>query len=585
MIWLIIVALILFLVFVCLQIKRKIMKGGEFVAFHSKGNDAVILSPSQFALLEQVINIRCFNDILNKSIRQLTEKRVFKFDDTVYALKEYSDKMLSDANLDLCGTIFNGNDAKLKDNITSGWAVCEWKDDGSGAGSNVYSKYTKPPPDEDDSHSLSPLTPGRKRLPQDTPNEFMDPLDITGGIEYREYDSDTLKDCVVQLYKTKNGALVTSSPNVSVFLEFCYNNLGAEDHLTRINAFMNIHNATKEILDYIIDNAIWNSVYIIRILVLKDGKLFNNIDDVKTSLRKSFNEIDDKSIFIFNGANPMYINNLIRKNGKNIIEQMLSPCTGEKCKQTIGNESYDISNFDVRDMLKDQSFGTNDDDIEFKNVQSYAGLLFEIQKKGLTKEAAVRSLNKIFDDNGKRNNKLYNDSYAIAIQQIGTSNINFHTIVVPATQTAFAYDEYIELKKGEMNINIQVEHSENMDRHKSNLVEFIARTFMMNDKEVDVNKINPLRDLINAFNYALDGNKFNVFYNYNVDKMLSGGTQGAKQSTKIKRHRTGSTFKNNSVETTKPKTTMKNNTPLLIQHFGLYAEHLLNKHILVQHPR
>ena len=137
------------------------MKGGEFVAFHSMvKNNSIILSPSQFVLLEQVMNIMCFNDILTKSIQQLTEKRVFKFGDTVYASKHYSDKMLSDANLDLCGVVFN-NGNKLKSDIKLGYAVCEWKDDGSGASNEAAPEEVLVNPQEAEALEEEEMDDGR----------------------------------------------------------------------------------------------------------------------------------------------------------------------------------------------------------------------------------------------------------------------------------------------------------------------------------------------------------------------------------------------------------------------------------------
>ena len=517
MVWLIIIALILFLVFVCLQIKRKIMKGGEFVAFHSMvKNNSIILSPSQFVLLEQVMNIMCFNDILTKSIQQLTEKRVFKFGDTVYASKHYSDKMLSDANLDLCGIVFN-NGNKLKSDIKLGYAVCEWKDDGSGAGSNVYSIYTyrKSSSSSSPLSPSSPLTPGLKRLPPTTPiPEAMEPLDLEGGDEYKQYVN--IKENVIQLSLDKPPML--DPLHVHVFLEFCFNNFGEQNHLTRLNAFRNIHNATKEILDYIVDNARRKSVYIIRILVKRDGSLFNNIETIKDSIRKLWRyKIDDKEIHIFNGASYEYI----------------QPLINSKIDSVIGDKSFESKHKSTKtlvDQIKSIANVPIDND--------YLRALLRKDPSINNKESAITALNSLFNNDPRiaERTVLYQQCISRLSDEFGASNIAFNNIIVPETTNTFAYDEYILLKKRDMNISIQVEHSEGMDRHKSNLIEFIARMFMMKDTYVNVNKINPLRDLINTFNYTLRDHKLDP-------------------------------------------------TSLLIQHFGVYAKRLLGKDIFVQHPR
>ena len=62
---------------------------------------------------------------------------------------------------------------------------------------------------------------------------------------------------------------------------------------------------------------------------------------------------------------------------------------------------------------------------------------------------------------------------------IGFDKSNFNTVVVPATKSEFSYDEeinlYIEKNGRRYVIDLQIEHSEGEESHKSNLVEFIGR--------------------------------------------------------------------------------------------------------------
>lgn len=93
--------------------------------------------------------------------------------------------------------------------------------------------------------------------------------------------------------------------------------------------------------------------------------------------------------------------------------------------------------------------------------------------------------------------------------------INYKDVCVPKTTGRFSYDEgmliqIMDTKNGEETFNIQVEHSENSGKHKSNFVEFIARNTIpyLDGKD---NYIDILESLFRNTNYLKeDKNKFSV---------------------------------------------------------------------------
>lgn len=80
---------------------------------------------------------------------------------------------------------------------------------------------------------------------------------------------------------------------------------------------------------------------------------------------------------------------------------------------------------------------------------------------------------------------------------------------IPPTKDQFSYDEELML---EANIDIQVEHSENLNNHKSNFVEFISRNLSSKTDEAN------LRIAFEATNYLNKGEeKFKVNLMKNAD--------------------------------------------------------------------
>lgn len=92
------------------------------------------------------------------------------------------------------------------------------------------------------------------------------------------------------------------------------------------------------------------------------------------------------------------------------------------------------------------------------------------------------------------------------------NNVNFHyydendgrfdTIIIPPTENVFFMDEFLLVNYNNQNFNIQIEHSENMEMHKSNLVEFLMR---MGDK-FDISN-DDLFKLIRSFGYLTNMEK------------------------------------------------------------------------------
>ena len=75
----------------------------------------------------------------------------------------------------------------------------------------------------------------------------------------------------------------------------------------------------------------------------------------------------------------------------------------------------------------------------------------------------------------------------------------FQNIVIPSTKKEFKYDEYIDATSKGNNYHIQIEHSEGLQKHKSNLVEFILR---QHKPEADTIA------LLNYFGYNMHDNRY-----------------------------------------------------------------------------
>lgn len=75
----------------------------------------------------------------------------------------------------------------------------------------------------------------------------------------------------------------------------------------------------------------------------------------------------------------------------------------------------------------------------------------------------------------------------------------FQNIVIPSTKKEFKYDEYIDATSNGINYHIQIEHSEGLQKHKSNLVEFVLR---QHKPEAETIK------LLNYFGYKMHDGKY-----------------------------------------------------------------------------
>lgn len=80
----------------------------------------------------------------------------------------------------------------------------------------------------------------------------------------------------------------------------------------------------------------------------------------------------------------------------------------------------------------------------------------------------------------------------------GKSMIKY-PINIPDTKISFDMDEYLFIETSNFNYHIQIEHSENSSRHKSNLVEFLLRTFNYFGYPNE-----SLKELLKNINYNLD---------------------------------------------------------------------------------
>lgn len=89
-----------------------------------------------------------------------------------------------------------------------------------------------------------------------------------------------------------------------------------------------------------------------------------------------------------------------------------------------------------------------------------------------------------------------------------TGITKFNTINIPSTKDSFAMDEFLFVKSNsvkttnEINYFVQIEHSEGMERHKSNIVEFILRTC----KVLGINNRLCKNILVDNLHYGLDRN-------------------------------------------------------------------------------
>lgn len=87
----------------------------------------------------------------------------------------------------------------------------------------------------------------------------------------------------------------------------------------------------------------------------------------------------------------------------------------------------------------------------------------------------------------------------------------FDTINIPSTKEYFKMDEFLLINTDKFNFHIQIEHSENMEKHKSNLVEFILRIgkiFGLSNEE--------LVEFIRLFGYEFINGKFNCYLMENM---------------------------------------------------------------------
>lgn len=98
-----------------------------------------------------------------------------------------------------------------------------------------------------------------------------------------------------------------------------------------------------------------------------------------------------------------------------------------------------------------------------------------------------------------------NDSKISAYCHDGDVDNKFNRINIPKTEEYFKMDEFLLIQTDKYNFYVQIEHSENMENHKSNIVEFIMRIGnIFKLKNATIHKF------IQKFGYEVDGNnKFN----------------------------------------------------------------------------
>ena len=122
---------------------------------------------------------------------------------------------------------------------------------------------------------------------------------------------------------------------------------------------------------------------------------------------------------------------------------------------------------------------------------------------------------RIYIEDGYKNNKYYIKIFKPTnYKTIGTTIVAntakaFKYIKIPKTNKNFKYDEYLYLSNDTIKLNVQVEHSEKMEEHKSNLVEAVLRYYSTGDFISDAIN-NEIEEIFNFFGYERINNRYKL---------------------------------------------------------------------------
>lgn len=338
-----------------------------------------------------------------------------------------------------------------------------------------------------------------------------------------------------------------------IFLEFSYTTF--EKNLI-FRLFDEIHGITQETINYIIGMDDENYVNeLIDRIILNSYSLNRDLDEFrKTSIKKSqiteniANVINRIEILIpiideLGNVNDKFINEYKRSLDIKVIDEkiVINPNSFNNIEKHINIRS--ITNGlkhkldEINEILVEIQFG-QDKSAEIINNHKIISVNFENLKKNKISDLNRSSPNiscvrlvlddkqsfmkiKDFKDKFTKNKIDESISMNYYVEPFDKSG-NKYSVNDPGTMMKFDFDEYLMIETANTIYHIQIEHSENGKNHKSNLVEFLMRSWnvfgydnkylheLLTEKlQYDISNLEKIKPL-SVFNIA--NPKFNKIY-------------------------------------------------------------------------
>lgn len=435
------IVIVIIIALFSLKIHR--LKGGEFLLYHSKVDKKFTPSISQIELADSIEpsvrtrdndNLQIFDYIISKCIQRLNSISSFSWkDEHVYWSKADEPHLVSDAHLDLIGMM-------LSKQVSKAIAVCEWHGDIYRAENNAIVTIYK-----DGKLSLSKAIE-QKYLTSDflcffgyTPDEDKEIAIVNSLIEKTK-----TKYSLHSVWKEyhKKDIDYESFKNDKQYSTYGLDSILTKGDFYRTTRIRNIARATTPI-PITNETSLCKYDYLIAILnryrMLKALKKTNtNTPEVKIYIEYSYGT--------GRRANELFA--IVHKHTNIILNQIIE----EQQSNEVKKES-DVCIYCYRFQLESKE-GIKKELLNLDTIDRDTMVTYTLDGRTVIID--------VFDE------------------------CKYETVEIPKTSSEFSYDEQLFLLIDGYNYNVQIEHSENGSKHKSNFVEFLARNIINTIPFVDV---------------------------------------------------------------------------------------------------
>lgn len=464
-----ILILILLFLFILIFIRNRGIKiqGGEFRKY-SNVNLEVVPSISSIEVLDSLIpsvyndveleNISPFDYLLSRSMKRLKDISSFNIINEDVYCETYSEAhLVSDANIDFIGIILNGN------SVEKGFACCEWHGDSFSCEPNeIMTTYNQ---------NRFSLKRGVDNIQCD--KEF---LDFIGNPWFKDEDIQDASYVEITDLKTT----LTMDMIYEKFNAILSNQILTDDEKNdRIKALgLSYRKKDGAVIPKLFDVKHLSlleekghkndSIYLKKIAkitklsnVNQQGKLNKSnlvrcLMDRRDIFKTLTHSIDQPQIEIYieysygKSRKVIDLYPMIHKHTQLVIQNII------KHHRMVGWKNDEIYIFCLRFQLE-----TNDLDDKNSKLQEPTHNYINFQDIPI-----ISNIEILTDDQTKKRPIIHVYFY---------DECHYANVRVPHNNSEFSYDEQLYFEIDKENYSIQIEHSENGWKHKSNMIEFLGR--------------------------------------------------------------------------------------------------------------